>query len=82
MNDPDRKTSQVPPTRDALVEMTIEEVLTRWPQTAVIFHQHNMACVGCAVAGFYTVVEAASVYNLPLEQFLGELVAVIGQSEA
>jgi hypothetical protein len=32
-----------------------------------------MACVGCVVAPFYCVAEAAAVYNLSLEAFLVEL---------
>lgn len=56
-----------------LAEMTIEDLLRRWPETAVIFHQHHMACPGCAVAPFYTVVDAAQVYGLPAEQLLAEI---------
>jgi len=77
MNDPDEKTEKQTAIRAALVELTIEGLLTRWPQTAVVFHQHNMACVGCAVASFYTITEAASVYGLSAEQLLDELVASI-----
>jgi hybrid cluster-associated redox disulfide protein len=56
-----------------LAEMTIEALLRRWPETAVIFHDHHMACPGCAVAPFYTVVDAAEVYGLPAEQLLAEI---------
>ncbi len=73
----ERKKDKQLPVRAALTELTIEEVLTRWPETAVIFHQHNMACVGCAVASFYTVTEAANVYGVSSDHFLDELVAVI-----
>jgi len=79
MNDPSDKTDNQIVIRAALMELTIEDVLTRWPQTAVVFHQHNMACVGCAVASFYTITEAANVYSLSLEDFLSELIAVINQ---
>jgi hybrid cluster-associated redox disulfide protein len=58
---------------DNLAEMTIEALLRRWPETAVIFHDHHMACPGCAVAPFYTVVDAAEVYGLPAEQLLAEI---------
>jgi hybrid cluster-associated redox disulfide protein len=56
-----------------LAEMTIEDLLRRWPETAVIFHNHHMACPGCAVASFYTLPEAAIVYGLPPEQLLSEI---------
>ena len=69
-------------TPDTVAQMVIEELLTRWPQTAVLFQQHNMACVGCAVASFYTVAEAASVYGLPPQPFIAELMAIIEQAAA
>ncbi len=63
-----------------LAEMTIETLLRRWPETAVVFQQHRMACPGCPVAPFYTTVEAANVYGLPAEQLLAEIQAMIKES--
>lgn len=74
----DRMTGAVP-TQSTLAEMIIEDVLTRWPETAVVFHRHKMACPGCAVAGFYTIADAADIYNLPRTEFVAELAAVIGE---
>ena len=65
------------PTPEALGEMIITDVLERWPNTADVFHNHAMACVGCAVAPFYTINDAALVYRLPVDDFLAELLAVI-----
>ena len=58
---------------DPIAEMTVEAFLTRWPETAEVFNRHNMACVGCPVAPFYTVTEAAEVYNLSPAEFIEEL---------
>ena len=58
---------------DNLAGMTVEAVLTRWPQTAAVFGRLNMACVGCPVAPFYTVSEAAAVYKLSSADFVKEL---------
>ncbi len=82
MNDQNDKTDNSLPTPADLAKMTIESVLTRWPQTAIVFYQHNMACVGCAVAGFYTIADAADIYSLPQEQFLSELVSAVSQPDA
>jgi hybrid cluster-associated redox disulfide protein len=60
-------------TSGAIAEMTVEDVLTEWPQTADVFNRHNMACVGCPVAPFYSVAEAVAVYALSLEEFAAEL---------
>lgn len=63
-----------------LVKLTLEELFQRWPETAVIFQRHQMACVGCVVAPFYTVTDAIEVYGLEKAQFLHELQRVIGNA--
>ncbi|MCP5097804.1 MAG: DUF1858 domain-containing protein [Chloroflexi bacterium] len=60
-----------------LAEMTVEDLLKRWPKTAVVFNEHQMACVGCVVAEFYTVAEAANIYDLTEEAFIAKLSDVI-----
>lgn len=65
-----------------LAQQTIEQLLTTWPETAVVFKQHSMACIGCDVSHLYTVAEAAGVYRLPLEEFLSELESAINEKES
>lgn len=67
---------------DAIAEMTLEDFLTRWPETAEVFSRHNMACVGCPVAPFYTVAEAAVVYKLSTAEFIEELQQAILEASA
>lgn len=64
-------------TAEELATLTLEELFQRWPETAVVFQRHQMACVGCVVAPFYTVVDAAEVYGLDPAAFLQELLLVI-----
>lgn len=52
---------------------TVAEVLEHWPQTALVFLRHQMACVGCVMASFDTLEEVAMVYGLSLGLFLNEL---------
>jgi hybrid cluster-associated redox disulfide protein len=63
-----------------LAQKTIEDVLTTWPETAVVFKHHNMACIGCDVANFYTIADAAAVYKLPVDLFVSELESVIAST--
>jgi hybrid cluster-associated redox disulfide protein len=63
-----------------LPQKSIEEVLTNWPETAVVFKRRTMACIGCPVSQFCTITDAAAVYNLPLEQFIAELENAIAVS--
>ena len=62
---------------ETLGRMMITDVLERWPQAADVFHNHAMACVGCAVAPFYSIRDAALVYRLSPEQFIDEVLSVI-----
>jgi len=60
-------------------DLTIAELLKRWPETAPVFQRYGMACVGCALDSFCSVADAAETYGLPLAQFLAELAPIVGQ---
>ncbi len=53
--------------------LTVEETLRHWPQTAGVFLRRRMACLGCAIAPFETLHEVSEIYQLDAEQFLREL---------
>jgi hybrid cluster-associated redox disulfide protein len=73
--------SNIQPAPQALATMKITDVLQRWPGTADVFHSHAMACVGCAVASFYSIQDAAEVYGLVPEDFIRDLLAAIHAAE-
>ena len=54
-------------------ELTVAEVMDRWPQTIPIFFRYRMACVGCPIASFETLAEVTAIYSLDLSRFLNEL---------
>jgi hybrid cluster-associated redox disulfide protein len=54
-------------------DLTVAQVMDRWPETIPIFFRYRMACVGCPIAPFETVAEVAAIYGLDLECFLNEL---------
>ncbi len=56
-------------------DLPVATALERWPPAAQVFLAHRMACVGCAMARFDTLCDAAATYSLPLERFLLELTA-------
>lgn len=66
----------------SLVHLNVKEVLARWPQTARVFQQFNMACIGCVVAPYCTVATVAKDYGLSLEFFVTTLETVIQEGEA
>lgn len=54
-------------------DMTVEQLLTAWPQTARVFLDRRMACVGCPVAAFETIEEVAAVYEQDPEALIAAL---------
>lgn len=62
-----------------LAAMTVEAILETWPRTARVFHAYKMACVGCALAPFYSLAEATSIYHIPLDEFMADLQLVIAE---
>lgn len=70
-------TTEARVTPEALETMIITDVLEKWPVTAEVFHARGMACVGCAVAPFFTIQDAAIVYGLSPEEFAADLLRAI-----
>ncbi|MCW5864641.1 MAG: hypothetical protein KIT52_16215 [Anaerolineae bacterium] len=64
-------------TTERLRDLPVEEVMARWPATAEVFNGHALACVGCALAPFCTVQDAATTYDLSPQALSDELLAVI-----
>ncbi len=64
------------------VELSVADVLNRWPQTIAVFLRHRMACVGCAMSTFETLASAAAIYDLDLADFMAELNTIIQSSNA
>lgn len=58
-------------------DLTIADVQEQWPQTISVFRDFAAACVGCDLAAFCTVSDAAKEYQIPLERLLADLQAAI-----
>lgn len=54
-------------------EMTVDEVMRRWPATIRIFLDFRMNCVGCPIAGFHTVEDACREHGCAPADFLSML---------
>ncbi|MCC6166891.1 MAG: DUF1858 domain-containing protein [Caldilineaceae bacterium] len=58
-------------------DLTVAEILARWPATIAVFMRYGTACVGCVMAPFETVDEVAVIYSLDREQLLADLRAAV-----
>lgn len=55
------------------LERTVEQTLDQFPLLAAVFVRRGMACVGCAMARFDTLAEAARTYGQEVDAFQAEL---------
>jgi len=49
-------------------DMNLADVIFKWPETAEIFLDYGLHCVGCVAAGFDTIEVGAKVHNLSEEE--------------
>lgn len=49
-----------------LVDLSLAELMNRWPRTVRVFLDRRMHCVGCPIAPFHTLVDAAEEHGLLL----------------
>jgi len=54
-------------------DMTIEEVIKRYPKAISAFEQHGLRCSGCCVSGFENIQEGALSHGIDLDSLLEEL---------
>lgn len=54
-------------------DLTLTALFAAWPQTPVVFLRHKMACFGCPIAPFHTVIDACREYGLDEEAFRSEI---------
>jgi len=58
-------------------EMTIAEIVQRYPQTIRVFKRYGLDCNECAIAQFEQVSGGAKVHNVDLEELIADLNQVI-----
>ncbi len=54
-------------------EMTIEEVVTQYPETMMVFMRHGLHCVGCHVSAFESIEEGAMAHGINVDALVSDL---------
>ncbi|NJD76462.1 MAG: DUF1858 domain-containing protein [Candidatus Methanoperedens sp.] len=54
-------------------EMTIEEVVTQYPETMMVFMRHGLHCVGCHVSAFESIEEGAMAHGINTDALVADL---------
>ena len=64
-----------------LPNMTIADVMRQWPQTSKLFIKLNMVCVGCEIAPFCSIIDAARDYKMSVDTLVSALIIVIEEND-
>ncbi len=62
-------------------EMSIEEIVREYPDTAEVFLKHGLHCIGCAVARSETLAEGAMAHAIELDPLINDLNKVVGKKK-
>ena len=55
------------------IQLTVDQVLKKWPQAFSVFTKHKTKCPGCFMQQFCTLNDVADTYQLSLEKLIDEI---------
>ncbi len=58
-------------------EMTIDEVVTEYPETMMVFMRHGLHCIGCHVSAFESIEEGAMAHGINIDALVSDLNKVV-----
>ncbi len=63
-------------------DMTIQEIVSRHPETVRTFFKHGLMCVGCAAARFENLEQGARAHGIDADALLADLNEAVADTEA
>lgn len=58
-------------------DVKIEEVVTQYPETMMVFMKHGLHCVGCHVSAFESIEDGAIAHGIDVDALVDDLNRVI-----
>ncbi len=58
-------------------EMSITEVVEKYPQTVEIFGSYGMGCIGCFASRFENIEQGALVHGIDIDSLINDLNSVV-----
>jgi len=58
-------------------DIKIEEVVTQYPETMMVFMKHGLHCVGCHVSAFESIEDGAMAHGINVDALVADLNKVI-----
>ena len=63
-------------------DMSIGEVVQKYPDTINVFFKHGLGCVGCAVARFENIQQGAMAHGIDVDALVNDLNQAVSQAQA
>jgi hybrid cluster-associated redox disulfide protein len=63
-------------------DMTVDEIMRRWPSTIRVVIRNGMLCIGCPIGIFHTVADACEAHRIDEESFSRELLKAMRSDPA
>lgn len=60
-------------------DMSIMEVVQKYPDTVPVFMSSGMGCIGCAAAHFENIEQGADAHGIDIDELIKNLNAVVEQ---
>ncbi len=60
---------------------TIEEVVSQYPETMMVFMKHGLHCVGCHVSAFESIEEGAMAHGIDVDALVSDLNRIISKKK-
>ncbi len=58
-------------------EMTLSEVVSKYPKTAKVFMKYGMHCIGCSMAMQETIEDGAKAHGISTKKLINEINKVV-----
>jgi hybrid cluster-associated redox disulfide protein len=58
-------------------DIKIEDVVTQYPETMMVFMKHGLHCVGCHVSAFESIEDGAIAHGINVDALIADLNKVI-----
>lgn len=59
-------------------DMSISEVVAKYPQTVPVFMSYGMGCLGCSAARFENIEQGARAHGIDVEKLIQDINKVVG----
>ncbi len=58
-------------------DMTVDEIMRRWPATIGVMIAYKMVCIGCPIGVFHTVTDVCEAHGIDEDAFSADLLAAM-----